>query len=616
MKKEFYNPILLIFMGTLAAFGQSSPIDDIDAEDIPQERLFVHYNTSLLLAGEYLYYSIYCRSATSESPSTISKVAYVELIGENGESVFLHKIFLDAGRGQGDFFVPVSVKSGNYTLLGFTQWMKNGGVDLFFQGDVSIINPYRSNQTALLATAKDSLFIDDGPDPKDTNDPKDPIGSNDPIGPNDPQNREENIRTDRNSNDDRKRIGILSLNDSVFGQREKVQVILKAGPGSYINGNYSLSVRKTDPFDTHRMVSSGDFDAKAIENSSKGKDTLYLPEMRGDLVSGKVISKNGSQLPKDIKVAMSISGEENMTKVSSTHAKGTFYLNLDKPYVSDEAIFQILGKGKNSFGISLDPEVSSDYSEVSFNRFELVPQMEDFILERSVHNQIENAYFSVKPDTLVPLEGPSPAYRDKMQVYDLDRYTRFPTVRTTLVEIVDHVYSQKVADENYRIQVRSPIYDTYIPPNAEPLVLVDGVLVQDHNYLLDYDARKIKRIGVLQNKYILGPQIFQGVVVMETVDGDFKPPGTDDFTIAKEIVKPLARKKYFSPVYNDSPTKERLRTPDFRYQLLWKPDVVVTGKETLFSFYTSDLKGSFEISLEGFTTAGKPVSLTKRFRVE
>jgi hypothetical protein len=51
--------------------------------------------------------------------------------------------------------------------------------------------------------------------------------------------------------------------------------------------------------------------------------------------------------------------------------------------------------------------------------------------------------------------------------------------------------------------------------------------------------------------------------------------------------------------------------------LLWEPNYNLlpnTTKEV--EFFTSDVPGSYEISLEGFTTGGKAVSLTKLFTVE
>lgn len=589
MRRSLYTYLLLVFVSVGFVFGQSSADSDMTLNEIPRENLFIHYNTTFLLSGEYLYYEIYCRNAKTNSASAISKMAYVELVGENGKSVFRHKVFLDEGIGQGDFFVPVSVKSGNYKLVGYTQWMKNSGVDHFFQGDISIVNPYLSDQAVLLKTTNDSLNIGDE------------------------TKKEAEVTRKRTGN--RKNLGLLSLNDSVFGHRKKVEVTLRAKFGTIIHGDYSLSVRKVDSFIVSPMITSPYFDLSETKKLLNSENTLYIPEMRGDLISGKVTSIEGNKPLVNAQVAMSLPSEEGMTKVANSNYEGVFYLNLNKRYASDQAIFQVIGREKDEYRISIDPKARLDYTGLSFYNFKLLPQMEDVLLKRSIHNQIENAFFSVKPDTSLTAQRLRPAYLEKMSFYDLDEYTRFLTVQETLVEVINNVYSRKIDDDNYRIQVRNYIFDSYVPPNAQPLVLVDGILVQDHNYLLNYDARKIKKIGVLQDKYILGLQIFQGVVVMETLDGNFSLPETDAFTTTQPLGRSQERKKYFSPMYRDS-LSEKERVPDFRHQLFWKPNIAIHEKETTFSFYTSDVKGRFKISLEGFTTGGKSISLTKSFRVE
>lgn len=70
---------------------------------------------------------------------------------------------MESGIGYGDFIIPVSVNSGNYKLIAYTQWMKNEGIDSFFASDISIINPFQGNQQAILVD-------NDLNQPKNTND--------------------------------------------------------------------------------------------------------------------------------------------------------------------------------------------------------------------------------------------------------------------------------------------------------------------------------------------------------------------------------------------------------------------------------------------------------------
>jgi hypothetical protein len=62
--------------------------------------------------------------------------------------------------------------------------------------------------------------------------------------------------------------------------------------------------------------------------------------------------------------------------------------------------------------------------------------------------------------------------------------------------------------------------------------------------------------------------------------------------------------------------KKYERIPDFRNQLLWNSDVAVNNTDTAITFFTSDVPGTYEISMEGFTEKGVPVSLKDTFKVE
>ncbi|WP_348797951.1 hypothetical protein [Flavobacterium adhaerens] len=71
---------------------------------------------------------------------------------------------------------------------------------------------------------------------------------------------------------------------------------------------------------------------------------------------------------------------------------------------------------------------------------------------------------------------------------------------------------------------------------------------------------------------------------------------------------------YFTPDYKDKSKNERI--PDYRYQLLWIPQLNLPETKTPLSFYTSDVTGKFEINIEGFTENGIPISLTDTFEVQ
>ena len=147
----------------------------------------------------------------------------------------------------------------------------------------------------------------------------------------------------------------------------------------------------------------------------------------------------------------------------------------------------------------------------------------------------------------------------------------------------------------------------------DPLLLLDGILVQDANDLLAYSANEIESIRVYPHAYRYGPKIYQGII-------DFKTKGVSyeqylDGTYIKkiELISPLPVKKFTSPDHSDGLYN---RLPDYRTQLYWEPNIRLLSKEMTQYFYASDVTGTYEINLEGYTQNGNHVVVYERFIVE
>jgi hypothetical protein len=106
------------------------------------EKLYLHSDKSLYLAGEIIWFKLYVVEGTSHKPSSVSKVAYVEVINSDLKPVLQGKISLAGGVGNGSFLVPASLPSGNYKIRAYTNWMKNFSADYFFEEDISVINSF------------------------------------------------------------------------------------------------------------------------------------------------------------------------------------------------------------------------------------------------------------------------------------------------------------------------------------------------------------------------------------------------------------------------------------------------------------------------------------------
>jgi hypothetical protein len=110
-------------------------------DQVLQEKIYAHTDKNFYLTGEILWFKIYNVDAGLNTPLNISKVAYVDVLDEANNAVLQAKIALDKGTGSGSFYIPVTLKNGNYKLRAYTNWMKNFGPDAFFEKVITVVNP-------------------------------------------------------------------------------------------------------------------------------------------------------------------------------------------------------------------------------------------------------------------------------------------------------------------------------------------------------------------------------------------------------------------------------------------------------------------------------------------
>ncbi len=126
-----------------------------------REEVYLHLSSVDLIVGETVYYSAYIYSMKTGKLSELSKILYVELLDDEGNSIHQTKLTLDHGRGNGEYFIPSLISTGNYRIVAYTRWMKN--FNDFFSQPLTIINPYEKFEPGHSNMAKDNLqFFPEG----------------------------------------------------------------------------------------------------------------------------------------------------------------------------------------------------------------------------------------------------------------------------------------------------------------------------------------------------------------------------------------------------------------------------------------------------------------------
>ncbi len=560
--------LLLVLINTQLSKAQQTIAVD--------ETVFIHANATTFVSGETLLYKVYCLKATDKTPSDISKVAYVELLDNTKKSVFKTKVSMENANGQGDYFIPTTLKTGSYKLVGYTNWMLNKPVSELFQLNINIVNPYKTDEK----TTAENLLASSSNASEDL--------------------KNENV--------------VLKLNKKTFTNRELVDLKIQSSNNNFVDGVYSLSVRKLDNIPAQNQISAVKFASNTsypVVLDLQNQDKIVLPELRGEIISGKITAKNKTDKIENLSVGLSIPGKSFAFKVVKTDSKGNFIFNVDKTFYTSNIVIQLIDEKANNYDLAVNNAPEIDYSKISFEKdAKLSYTFKESLLERSISSQVENAYFHKKVDNIEKAPSQDAFYYPLPKEYILDDFTRFKTLKETITEVVVEVYSKQKDDKLY-LHVNDPSIFPQLPESA--LVLVDGLYLENQNDLVNYNMKNVYKIELIVGRYYVGSKSFNGLISFTTFDRDFKSTQTGSSIIKPTILRPQPKKIYNKVKYEN--TADNQRIPDFRNQLFWNPDVQL-NKDSETSFYTSDLSGTFEIRLEGFTKSGIPVSVKEIIEVQ
>lgn len=538
--------IILVFSVQLFFGQQKNTLEN------KTENVFLHLNTTTLVTGETLLYNAYCLNKTGIS--NYSKIIYVELLNEQNTSIFKHKLFLKNGTENGSFFVNPKLKNGKYKLIAYTKWMQNMGENSFFYKQLNIINPFEK------ATNNNDIY-------------------------------------QINATDSSKSI-------TYKPKKKRTEINLNEFLKDTLSGIFSISVKKKNNITFDKIPKIENHKEK---NNIQNFNTTIASENRGEIISGYISTNSESSLENKT-ISLTINGEEAYLLLVQTDKKGSFIFNLVQPLNTKKICIEVFEKDKENFEIHLDKIHPINYDHFILDKkTDLKPNYAAEIEQKTVHAQIENAYYEAKKDSLVK---PNPIYAinpNLFKEYILNKYTHFPTLKETIIEIIDELHF-KEKDGNFTLHLRS--YDELYNPNDEPLLMVDGTLIQNTNELLDLKSINVDKISIIKERYIFGGKYFGGVVFITTKEKNYQS-SNNEVNLLNYIAPNKLIIKY-SPNYN----KEKLeRIPDYRNQLLWLNNIKNINKGNEIKFFTSEVSGVFEIIIQGVKKNGDLFYFEEAFEV-
>ncbi|MDH5367197.1 MAG: hypothetical protein OEW67_09440, partial [Cyclobacteriaceae bacterium] len=333
----------------------------------------------------------------------------------------------------------------------------------------------------------------------------------------------------------------------------------------------------------------------------------FLPEYRYGIVQGKIINKQTRIPLKGVRVGIGFTSTNYQVGVTTTNNNGDFILKYNPDLIREEGFVNLIDESfPIEYEMVIHNEFYNSYPEFPIKQLKFDSLKMSQVIRRSIINQIENAYYipEDKDSTTLPVHPLT-----DMRTYKLDDYTRFATMRDTFIELI---YEVGVSKNENKYQFNMRIYDVNNNDkyNSPTLILLDGVMISSES-AMKISPYIIDRIDVLNKNYYFGNIMFDGIIALHTLKNDLAN------------TTPLGNKVEFVPVQNDksvvvgafNPNKNQ-RNPHYESLLYWNPKVKHKGGQMKLSFYTSEVKGVFEIRVEGVTKSGKPISRRRYIEVK
>jgi hypothetical protein len=624
---------ILLFSYCFSLIGQESNlVSQKDMLNISgKETIAVHLNTQTILPGEYLYFSVTLKSKEGISKQKLSKVAYIALVNPMGEKVLLAQMLLkqisnngskpegflkpqlkdqtqlNSVRGQGDLFIPVSLATGAYTLVGYTQQMLQQDPEDLFIRPLAVINPYTNARIGTVneIEAKNAL-----------NFTRETTVSNTALEP---------TIKNRDTITDTKLM-------PVFGPLEKIS--LQDLSLKEILGNETiatLSIRKKESLESFAYFDKAPLEKKRTQSTLSGTENFSQEkpqgerqgEFQGATISGRIVAndkKSTQQKIHEVSIALSFLGENMPFKLTNPAADGTFSFPINSPINNNNAVLEIMGDAKNDYHLVVNPLPLPHLASLPKGTLQLYSKDLETLTQRSVYNQIENAFNRFKPDSIALENRPIADFSHlESSDYILEEYTLFPTFEETVFEIISELSYQKTTDGGLVLYCKGVTRNT--PIAAPPLLFIDGIPVEDQEQFRGYSTQNIARIKVIQKQLVVGNKIWNGLVQISTKNGYPLEYIKSNNIAIKTLQLPALQKKYYQIQKNTlgknqtSPnTGDRL--PHFNTQLLWLPHYALSPEKSAAYFHSSSVKGSYELKVFYQNLKGDEKVWTKVFRVE
>ena len=558
--------ILQLFIISLLLFaGQAFAGLQVKSPEGVEEKVALFTDRSLYIVGEQIqFYATLWQDDDLNKPMQ-SQVLYCEIITPKGEKMTANKFFITQSSVNGCVIIPDNLLSGTYYFRAYTKLMRNNGPESYAYKQIRIINPLRNE---LLASENHENLPETKFLPIPIKEMEDMFM----------------VTFDKPSYSARDTIifTIIPKNTTVSGIKS---LCVSAIPESAISSAFSLMPTQTPSYTNKE----------------------YLPETRGLSITGKLTEGLSALAVKGKTINLSIIGNGADFMAVRTDSTGRFFFALPN-YTGSRDIFLCVEKSEDlDYKIWID----NDYCNLPVNlptpAFTISEKERQVILDMAINKQIRSHFNADTTRNEVPTTPKEITFYGKPStIIVLDNYIQLPTLEEYFNELPSQVKVRKHKGKSQFNVTGSPELSFY-----DPLVLIDGVAVDNVSKILACAPQHISRIEVVSELYVKGDQTFGGIISIISKKGDFAGidlPSTGIFL----------NYHFLSDVRCDvNADLSASSIPDARNTILWKPGIQLKdGQAERIKFAAPDTPGNYALVIEGVAPNAGKFLATKVFEVK
>ena len=545
LNEKYYLLLMLLVLPLMLRSQENNTFPKTD-------KLALFTDRGIYITGEELHFTAFVTNHTSQEPSYI---LYAEIIESNGTKIIGGKFPLIHSCSHGCLTIPQKSITGNYYLRVYTKYMRNLGPKSFAYAGLKIINPHKSD----VLEGKDTL----------TTTPRKEIGNS--------AGSILNISTDKTN----------------YSPREEANVTVKTN-NSKEEKILGLSISVIPEAAAPETMFNKDTIARKVDS------IRFYPEIRGPSLTGVLRDSITKQPEVGARVNLSITGNQISFLTVKTGKKGHFYFTLPNYSGNKDIFINSSSTQEKHPKIMVDNDFSTAPIQLPDPVFNLDSNERSLAFRMAQNFRVKQLFYddsvrckrkNSQPATILNRE---PAFTLK-----LDKYIQLPTLEAYLDNITSPLKVRKRHGKKYFQIVNLQPQMLSIPP----LVLVDGVAIDNPEKILALSPTNISRIEIVNIPYKIGDMKYSSVVNIVSKKGDFAGIDLPSSGIFLNYAF-LHNNCRCDIVVPKSPNQ-----PDARNTLYWNPDVQLNTtyeNQIHFSFRTADTPGKYAIVLQGVKSDGKP----------